>query len=424
LKDELKALSKEELIDVILQLVSNQERIEAKLRQYVNPNTPSSQVRFKPNTKKENADDARPRFPGRPEGHEGAGIRLPRPDQVIEHKLHKKGFVYVGKRTRTIIDFVDKPIIVTKHVIYQYHSPDGQLVEAPSDLSEGTYGKNLQAFLTLMRGISGTSHEKLSRIITSLRPDLTLCAATSQALTDNLAQNLSPRKNRLMHEIRATPYVNADETGLRQDGVNGYAWVFCTPTKALYEVDLSRGRDVPERVLGQDYAGIVARDGWNAYDGYRSQRCWVHLERELDALAEDNPELLVQSMHLKEIHKRAKGAKKLSRRKRQHAISMLNSNAELGHILNVLRATRAARKFATKLTNARPFLFIGVEHPEVPLDNNHAERTIRPIVVHRKMMGCIRNHKGERFIENVMSMMQTWHMQNKDVYSQLRHYAR
>ncbi|MCK5282524.1 MAG: transposase [Nanoarchaeota archaeon] len=40
----------------------------------------------------------------------------------------------------------------------------------------------------------------------------------------------------------------------------------------------------------------------------------------------------------------------------------------------------------SSLKNAWPFLFTGVIHPEIPLDNNYAERKIRKIVVHRKLM--------------------------------------
>lgn len=406
-----------------LELRKQNAELTHRLDTYENPNIPSSRIRFKENTKKEESNEDKPRFPGRPEGHDGDGIRMPRPDRIIEHKITQKSFVCIGKRTQTIIDIVEKPIIVTKHIIYEYRTPNGDTIEAPNNLSSSTYGPNLQAFLTLMRGISGASHKKLSRIITSLRPDLSLCPSTVQTLTDSIAQKLAKPRKKLLHNLRKSPYNNADETGLRQDGTNGYVWTFCTPTSALYEFDLSRGHDVPERILGIDYKGFVVCDGWQAYDAYNRQRCWVHLDRELDFLAEKNTELTLQTQHFKDIYERAKKSKKLPLYKRLKIIQKLDSPAELGHIIEVLKTTHGAKKFATKLTNARPFLFTGVEHPDIPLDNNHGERTIRPIVTHRKSMGCIRNEKGKRFIENTMSMMQTWHMQGKDIYSNLKRYA-
>ncbi len=407
----------------IRQLEEENAELKRRLIMYENPHTPSSRIRFKANVKSEEQKEEKPRFPGRLDGHEGAGIRLPNPDKVIEHKIHTKGFVYVGKRSQTVIDFVEQPIIVTKHIIFQYRSPEGSIIEAPNDLPSSIYGPNLQALLTLVRGISGASHKKLARIITSLRPDLSLCAGTVQNLTDTLALKLEKPRKKLLHRIRESSYNNVDETGFRQDGRNGYVWVFCTPTDALYEFDLSRGRDVPERVLGPNYNGKVVCDGWQAYNKYPRQRCWVHLDRELDALVEENQELTLQSQHFKEIYQQAKNAKTLPLQKRLQKIRQFDNSAGLGHIIQVLKTTRNSKKFATTLINARPYLFTGVEHPKIPLDNNHGERTIRPIVTHRNSMGCIRNDKGKRFIENTMSMIQTWHMQGKDVYKNLKRYA-
>ena len=50
-KKELRRLSKNELIEIILELRDKLEKIEATLHQYDNPNTPSSQERFKENTR-------------------------------------------------------------------------------------------------------------------------------------------------------------------------------------------------------------------------------------------------------------------------------------------------------------------------------------------------------------------------------------
>ncbi|HLC85236.1 MAG TPA: transposase, partial [Candidatus Nanoarchaeia archaeon] len=57
---------------------------------------------------------------------------------------------------------------------------------------------------------------------------------------------------------------------------------------------------------------------------------------------------------------------------------------------------------------------------EVPLDNNHAERELRPIVLLRKVIGCYRNEKGQKWIDNVLSVLHTWKLQGKNLYQQLR----
>ncbi|MBU4242523.1 MAG: transposase, partial [Nanoarchaeota archaeon] len=54
-----------------------------------------------------------------------------------------------------------------------------------------------------------------------------------------------------------------------------------------------------------------------------------------------------------------------------------------------------------------------------PLDNNHAERELRPIVLLRKTIGCYRNEKGKRWIDIVVSVLHTWKLQGKNLFKNL-----
>jgi len=242
LKDELSKFSKDELIDFIIKLSDRLEKVEAKLRQYENSNTPTSQKRFKENTQKDLGD--KKRFPGRPDNHEGVGINIPKPDEIKEYKINKKGYVRFGKRTYYTIDFIDKPIIVTKHIVFTYKNPSGNIVEAPHDFSNKIYGKNLQAFMTLLKSI-GVGHSNISEIIRNLRPDLTICESTILNLTDGISIKAEKTRKRMINKLRKQPYSQQDETGLRLDGKNGYTWIFCNKQYAIYEFDRSRSKEIP-----------------------------------------------------------------------------------------------------------------------------------------------------------------------------------
>lgn len=398
------------------------EKVEAKLAQYENSNTPSSQRRYKPRTKQ---DPDKPRFPGAPVGHQGSSVHLPKPDKIEEHTLQEQGLRHVGKRTEYVIDFVQQPIMVTKHIIHQYQTQDDRIIEPTLDLPLGIYGKNLQAFATLLHGIGGTSYEKIGEILRALRPDLSICPATILNHVDRIAKKLQPQHDKIQDVIQASPCVNADETGMRRDGQNRYNWVFCTPNHVLYETDTSRSRDVVTNTLGNDYDGVVISDGYTVYKTYKQQRCWAHILREADALITTSPEAGPPTQYLHHIFKKAKAAKKLRRfQDREQAAKTLAGPTELQHVISCLRTTDGCKKFATTLENAAPHLFTGILDPRIPLDNNHAERMLRPLVIHRKLMGCYRNEKGERFFENVMSSPMTWKLQGKKLHKTLIHYAR
>ena len=53
------------------------------------------------------------------------------------------------------------------------------------------------------------------------------------------AQQAQQAVAEVAERIRASPVVQADETGWRQDGANGYVWTFSTPTEGYF---LRRGR--------------------------------------------------------------------------------------------------------------------------------------------------------------------------------------
>ncbi|MBI4441611.1 IS66 family transposase, partial [Candidatus Woesearchaeota archaeon] len=271
--------------------------------------------------------------------------------------------------------------------------------------------------------IGGISYEKLADFIKTLRPDLSICPATILAIVDGIGKKLETPRKKIQTKVQNSPYVQADETGMRQDGKNGYVWVFCNPNYALYEYDPSRARTVAERVLGKDYGGWVVSDGYNVYEIFQQQRCWSHILREGDAIAKECPEAELQAQRLHDIYKIADAAKREPPDKRSEIIEKLSGQTGLGHIIEILRVTKGCKKFSGTLQRALPHLFVGVKNPEVPLHNNFGERTIRPIVIHRKMMGCIRNDKGRRFINNTMSMVQTWKLQGQNVHKNLLMYA-
>ena len=54
----------------------------------------------------------------------------------------------------------------------------------------------------------------------------------------------------------------------------------------------SRGKKVLTEILGEGFDGVIVCDGWRVYPSYtdRIQRCWAHLLREAEYLAERHGE--------------------------------------------------------------------------------------------------------------------------------------
>ena len=72
------------------------------------------------------------------------------------------------------------------------------------------------------------------------------------------------------------------------DGVGHWIWSFTAGTDTIVAVRRSQGKKVLEEVLGKGFGGVTVCDGLRSYPSFtdRIQRCWSHLLREADHLAE------------------------------------------------------------------------------------------------------------------------------------------
>ena len=61
-----------------------------------------------------------------------------------------------------------------------------------------------------------------------------------------------------------------------------------------------------------------------------------------------------------------------------------------------------------------------VQHPEVPSDNNAAERAIRPAVVARKISGGTRSEKGSKTSSVLRTLFETWAIQGRNTIDACR----
>ena len=62
----------------------------------------------------------------------------------------------------------------------------------------------------------------------------------------------------IIGHVRASDRVVPDETGWRVGGTTAWLHAFAAPDAVAYLIDLKRGADASEKVLGRDYAGAMA----------------------------------------------------------------------------------------------------------------------------------------------------------------------
>lgn len=429
-KKELRQLSKNQLIDIILSLEEKIKKIEHYLQAFDNPHTPSSK-QLKKNTKDDKPEDEeeessgekkkKPRFPGKPQGSNGGGIKLPKPDKIEEHKLDtcpisgKPLGKPVSYRVKTIIDFPDKPIQTTEHRIMQYISPaTGEIVEANVDLPNNVYGKNLQSVVILLKNLTN-SHDKISDFIRQLGAP-TFSSRTVQNIATKYIFALEPSQADMIKELKKETYLHSDETGFRQDGKNGYVWGIFTKTRAMFFAAKSRAAMWFKKLI-KGFKGVIVVDGYGGYDYYPlKQRCWAHLIREFKDYVKGNKEIEVQYKRLKSLYENLK----ILNLKPPDEKEIEKAKWILGDIVSCLEPIKGTKKLRTYIKNGGDDWFTALYYEGVPLHNNHAERELRSVVLLRKNIGCYRNWKGKRWIDVVMSVIHTWKLQGQNIFHNLR----
>lgn len=412
-KKELRKLSKSDLIRIILSQEVRIKEIERYLKAFDNAHTPSSKKKKKSDTpKKEN------RFPGKPIGGNGGGIKMPEADQTKEHSLdscpccHNKLGDPIKQTFRKQLDLPEKLAVCTENIINHYHCKHCNKDVNAANI-EDRYGVRLKSFVASLKE-KGLSCQEISCTVKEMG-FVSFSVATIVAIMVFFAQILAPFRELLKKEILKAPYIHSDETGLRKDGQTGHVWGFFTKGIAILTAELSRGKHIAQKMLGE-YTGVNITDGYIGYvDLVIRQRCWSHLIREFKELAKTNEEAKTQYQRIKKLYSEIKIYEDIipSKKVKNYFIFQLDD------IVTCLNANKNCRKLANLITNAGDDWFTALDHTGVPFQNNLAERGLRRIVMHRKRMGCYRNEVGKNWINICLSVMQTWRLQGKSIFANL-----
>ena len=334
-------------------------------------------------------------------------------------KLRKKRVAW----TREVIDLPPpQEVEVTEHVIYKGYCPRCSEWKYAAAGGTGTvigqrrFGTRLMALIGYLTESLRLPNDVTQSYLKTMH-GVEISQGAIVDLRRGLAEKLKPVADALKAQIRGSAIVHADETGWREDGQNGWVWVFSTPGEQgirSYIYDHSRGRQVVEAVLGESFQGVLASDFYGAYNVYtgRHQRCWVHLLRDMHKLKEEYPEdTAVQTwvQALRALHDRAKAFVETESQSQGEGeklyVILTNEVERLG--LMYAREQHPCRALSKRVLRHQDELFQFVLVAGLAADNNLAERSLRPLVVVRKISGGTRSPQGSQTRMTLASVFAT-----------------
>lgn len=345
---------------------------------------------------------------------------------------------------RQVIDVVLPTVNIVEHVICKNWCFACQKRVSPKvDFSELVLG-NRRVGLNLMSVIA-TLRERLRlplnviQLYLSAFYQLKLSEGELVAILDKLAAFSKDEYKVIKDQIITSDAVNADETGHREDGVNGYLWSFSTPSLQYLLYRKSRGSKIVAEVLGKDgenFNGVLVTDFYAAYNEHSGfhQRCWAHLFRDIhelkEKIKEENPKNRKVSFWAKKIKELYEEAKSYTGPPSKIPLGLqaqerIDKEAYFKEKIRKVCEPYLTNNTPMSLLCGRiikflPELFTFIRFPNVPSTNNLAERALRHSVVQRKISGGTRSSKGSETKAILGSLFGTWNLQGLNPLSQCR----
>jgi transposase len=419
--ERIYALGKEAVIFALLEQAKLLRERQAGMPLDVAPATPSGQTPTYLKAPPKKRSKRRGKKPGQ------RGSRRPTPPEFDETQEHRAdvcpdcgGPLNRCRETRErytedIPD--DLQPQVTRHVIHRDWCPGCQKhVEAkvPEALPKAKLGHRTLALSAWLHYALGNTTSQIVAVFNAhLRLKLTDTGLLS--MWHRLAEVLRPWYEQIREEALNSAVLHGDESGWRVNGKTHWLWCFCTRDVTFYLIDRSRGSPALKKMFRREFAGTLVSDFWSAYNAFvggSAQKCLSHLLRELkhtDQYKSPGPgwpafrrklrRLVRDAIRLRKAHGELSAEAFVSRRRRIHA--------RLRRLIATDWQDQNARRLVKRLTRHRHELFTFLEQLDVPFDNNHAEREIRPAVLMRKTSYGNRSDRGAETQEILMTVLRT-----------------
>ena len=426
---DLNSASREVLIAVIVRQQAIIERLEKRIAQLEGQAKPPGSRRMPGLKPKAGRKPAQPKGPrkSRPQGF--ARTRMT-PTQRVEHVMEHCpdcGTQLSGGWTQRTREVIAVPVVeaeVTEHVYMARTCPGcRRRCIPPAQLDGVALGRQ-----RLGVNPESSSGQALISLIAMLREDARLPIGTIQrylrtvhelrvsrgAIVD--AVHRTARKAQgvvagILERIRGSPVVHADETGWCEDCHNGYVWTFSAPTQRYFPCS-SQGQALRRNPLFKPR--ILRCAGAGSAAGQPRLCC-----RRLRALYPDDAPL---ARWADAVHRLYTGAKAFTHpQARRRRTAQLALERQLLAVCRLyLTDTSAAqsrlcrriqRHIKSLPRTGCGELFVFVAEPEVPADNNAAERSLRHLVISRKISGGTRSEAGADSKMTLASLFGTWRTQ-------------
>jgi transposase len=321
--------------------------------------------------------------------------------------------------------------VVVEHQGHTRHCPccgTANRAPIPEEIRAHSVGPRLAAFMAYLRGAHQVSLRGVEEIVETAFDVPMSLGAVSQLEAQTSAALAVPHAEAVA-EVRQAPVKNADETSWKWSGKLCWLWLAATGTVAVFVIHGRRGLTGLQALLGETIRGILCSDRWSAYGcvpAERRQVCWSHLKRDFAGLAGRGT---AAARWLAEVGLATGGllfhwwnayrGGTISRAELIQELEPVRESFREALELGCARRDAKVVALCENLLALEPALWTFLYEEGVEPTNNHAERLLRRGVLWRKRSFGSRSEGGCRFVERLLTAVQTLRLQGRPVLDYL-----
>jgi transposase len=334
----------------------------------------------------------------------------------------------------TRFQVIELPKIVAEVVEYQGQARTcpccGEVTRAviPPALREHSVGPTLTATLSYFTGCHGLSKRAVEEIADNVFA-APIALGTVVNLEQEVSAALAPAHEEALAAVREAAVKNADETSWKLAGKLCWLWAAATVGVAVFVIHARRSAAGLTALLGEQIHGILCSDRWGVYGRVAAacrQICWAHLKRDFQKIVDRGGSSQAVGRAGLHIVKKVFAA--------WHAfqdgqVTRAQLQAQLAPIIGrlnrvllegaLLGEDKTVTTFCENVLALEPALWTFATTEGVEPTNNFMERLLRRAVLWRKRsFGCW-SQEGCRFVERILTVVQTRRLQGKNVLEYL-----
>jgi transposase len=326
-------------------------------------------------------------------------------------------------RRHQVWDLPELQPLVTEYQLHRLHCSCCGITtcgELPAGVPQGQAGPRLVALVALLMGCFRQSKRRVALFLEQVL-NQPCSPGWVVKLQNQATAALRPAYDELAARLPAEARLGIDETPTKQGPAKAWLWTCVAATFTVFALRATRAATVLQELLGSAYDGVVHCDRAKMYFSLpHLQWCWAHLKRDFQALVDSGDgvkkrlghDLLRPTRKLFELWARYRDGT-LTRVGFQRLMKPIR--AEIEGLL--LRGRFGGIGMADELWRHRAWLWTFVDETGVEPTNNASERALRHAVIWRKLSFGTQSEQGSRFVETMLTLVETCRQQSRPVFA-------